>query len=77
MPFLNKAIYFPVIIFSCFACFTWGFIADEWEILGDGVHYIKLYNGEIADGPFGYRILAPALARLLPWDATKSFTFIC
>lgn len=75
---------FPYIIFqfllaiflSLAVAFLWGFLADSWELLGDGVHYMALYNEHIANSPFGYRILTPFLARLLPWDALTNFTIV-
>jgi len=40
----------------------WMQLADPWEVLADGVHYLRMYEGKVADRPFGYRLLAPTLA---------------
>lgn len=56
--------------------FLWMFLGDSWEISGDALHYMDLYNNQIAKSPFGYRILTPYLASLLPWDAITNFTIV-
>ncbi len=61
---------------SIFVCLVWVLIADEWSVLADGVHYMKMYEGEVADSPFGYRVLAPLIASLLPFSAKESFAVV-
>lgn len=56
--------------------FLWVYIGEPWEVLADGTHYMKMYNGELAPSPFGYRVLTPFLASLLPWSAKINFAFI-
>jgi len=65
-----------VTVSSLAVALLWGVLADSWELLGDGVHYLRLYNGQVANSPFGYRILTPFLASLLPWDALTNFMIV-
>ncbi|MEE9326118.1 MAG: hypothetical protein V3U71_02405 [Cocleimonas sp.] len=68
--------FFLVTALSLIISFLWMYLADSWDLLGDGIHYMVLYNEQVANSPFGYRILTPFLARLLPWDALTNFTVI-
>ncbi|HFC52847.1 MAG TPA: hypothetical protein ENJ43_00235 [Gammaproteobacteria bacterium] len=54
----------------------WIFLADKWDVLADGKHYMMMYHGEVARSPFGYRVLTPFLASLLPFDAMTSFAVV-
>ena len=70
----------PLFLIACglgtsFAIF-WYHIGETWKILGDGIYYLALYQGKSAPAPFGYRLMAPYLARLLPWDFMLSFEAI-
>ena len=72
----------PIFIF--FLSYIFGLIflyisivfGESWEVFGDAIHYVSLYNGELAPAPWGYRIMTPFLAQLLPWDMTTNFKFI-
>jgi hypothetical protein len=52
-------------------------VLEPWDLhCCDGVHYLAIYNGELAPAPFGYRVLTPFFARLLPWDAVINFGIV-
>lgn len=79
--FLSKRdSYFSHFLFAAFIAIAGGFLvllyADQWEEIGDGVHYLSLYEKGIAASPFGYRILTPLMAKLLPWSAYVNFSVI-
>ena len=69
-------VFFGSTLFSVVFALFWIYYGDEWERLSDGYHYMAMYNDNVAASPFGYRILTPYLARLLPWEAMNSFKFI-
>lgn len=69
-------LFFIFIIFGIFCSALWLFLGEPWELLGDGTHYMQMYNGEVAASPFGYRILTPYLAGFLPWNPIKNFSVI-
>ena len=54
----------------------WLGVGEPWEVLADGRHYIAMFHGGLAAAPFGYRILVPAAARLLPWGVQTDFAII-
>lgn len=60
--------------FGFMMCFN-GYVS-KLETLGDGMHYMRMYHGDLAKSPFGYRILTPYLANLLPWNAEISFKIV-
>ena len=54
----------------------WLTLGESWQIFGDAVHYVSVYNGELAPKPWGYRIMTPFFAQLLPWDVKTNFAII-
>jgi hypothetical protein len=54
----------------------WLNAGEPWETVADGQYYLALYEGNLAPGPFGYRVLTPYLARLLPWSPITNFEVI-
>ena len=72
----------PIILFiaayilGLIASIMWFNFGEEWQIFGDAVHYVSLYNGEIAPAPWGYRVLTPYLASFFPWDIKTNFTVV-
>lgn len=65
-----------VSLLSLFFSLIWIYVGEKWEVLADGTHYMLMYDGHIANSPFGFRILTPWLASILPWDAKTSFTIV-
>ncbi len=72
---MHKRLFLAVIISGLMAVF-WYFFGEPWEVLGDATWYVRMTHGEAAPVPFGYRILTPALARLLPLPPEISFTLL-
>jgi len=58
------------------ATVIWLMSAEPWEILADGQYYMMLYEGNPAPAPFGYRVLTPLMASLLPCDARTAFGIV-
>lgn len=54
----------------------WLYFGEPWEVLADGRHYVAMYRGEIAAAPYAYRVLEPAIARLLPWNPQAGFAVV-
>jgi len=63
-------------VFGLVTAITWLAFGEAWQIFGDAVHYVSLYEGEIAPAPWGYRIMTPYLASLLPWDMVTNFSVV-
>lgn len=55
---------------------SWLLLGQPWGDLEDGSHYLTMYTGGLARAPFGYRILTPYLASLLPFSSMWSFGII-
>jgi hypothetical protein len=51
----------------------WLLLGEPWEVLADGSQYMAMFNGQATSPPFGYRVLTPFLAHLLPWSAAINF----
>ncbi len=72
----------PIILFpltyimGLIGAVIWLSFGESWQIFGDAVHYVSVYNGELAPAPWGYRIMTPFLAQLLPWDVKTNFAMI-
>jgi hypothetical protein len=58
------------------AALLWTWFGEPWEVLADGFNYLEIYRGAPAYTPFGYRVAAPWLARLLPLPVIQSFAVI-
>lgn len=69
-------IFLSASLFSVLLSVLWILVADKWDVLADGTHYMMMYHGEVALSPFGYRVLTPFLASLLPFDAMTSFAVV-
>ena len=47
------------------AVLAWWALAEPWELLADGDHYLAAARGGVAEPPFAYRLLGPWLAAAL------------
>jgi hypothetical protein len=56
--------------------FLWLYFGEQWKVLADGEHYVKMYEGIVIEVPFAYRVLTPFLAHLLPLGVKISFAFV-
>lgn len=63
-------------LIAALASAFWLWIGEPWETVADGKHYLRLYQGEPAEMPFGYRLLMPALASQLPGSAMLNFEIV-
>ncbi len=72
---LGKLFLMACLLAGSFAT-LWLAVGEPWEILADGAHYVEIYRGEPAAAPFGYRVLTPLLARVLPWGMDGSFFIV-
>ena len=68
----SLCLFFLSLFFSIF----FNAYAGQLDTLGDGTHYMSMYYGDLAKSPFGYRMLTPYIAKLLPWEAIISFKII-
>jgi len=63
-------------LFGGIFAIVWLYLGEPWKDLCDGENYMQIYEGHMAAAPFGYRVLTPYLASLLPWDAKFNFSVI-
>jgi hypothetical protein len=63
-------------IYGLVASLFWLYVGEPWENLADGSHYLLMYEGRIAQSPFGYRILTPTIASLLPYSPSVNFKIV-
>lgn len=75
---LEKSIFLFLLsyLIGLIAAISWLNFAETWQIFGDAVHYVSIYNGDLAPAPWGYRIMTPYLASLLPWDIKSNFAMV-
>jgi hypothetical protein len=70
----STVVFFLVaLLFGACAALIWSLVGETWECLCDGDHYMALYEGRLAASPFGYRVLTPYVARVLPWGPIVNF----
>tara|TARA_B110000008_G_scaffold279467_1_gene326636 strand:- start:126 stop:1226 length:1101 start_codon:yes stop_codon:yes gene_type:complete len=69
-------LFFLAYVFGLIASFIWLSFGETWQVFGDAVHYVSIYNGDLAPAPWGYRVMTPFLAKLFPWDIQTNFTFV-
>lgn len=46
------------------------------QLVGDARHYLRMAEGHPADNPYRWRVLVPALARALPFDALTGLRLV-
>lgn len=71
----RKSIVAGGVLGIAFALF-WLLAAEPWETPADGEYYLAIYEGQLVAAPWGYRILTPFLARLLPWSVEINFAVV-
>jgi hypothetical protein len=72
-PFVLFLLSYIIGLICSLAWFSFG---ESWTIFGDAVHYVSVYNGQLAPAPWGFRIMTPFFAQLLPWDIYTNFGII-
>ena len=69
-------LFFLTYICGLISSYMWLSFGETWQIFGDAIHYVSIYNGDLAPAPWGYRIITPYLANFFPWDMQTNFTFV-
>ncbi len=76
IPFPSSRLFLLGCLLGGFFAAWWTITGESWEVLADGRQYLMMYQGEIAASPYGYRVLVPFLARLLPMSPQAGFAVV-
>lgn len=61
---------------TALALVAWSLVAEPWELTGDALIYLQMAAGETVQAPFGFRVLAPWIAGLLPVSSVLAFELL-
>ncbi|ALE02762.1 EpsG family protein [Candidatus Pseudothioglobus singularis] len=69
-------LFFLAYIIGLIVSLIWLSFGEAWQVFGDAVHYVSIYNGGLAPAPWGFRVMTPLIAKIFPWDLKTNFAII-
>ena len=61
---------------TAIALVAWSLVAEPWALTGDALVYLQMAAGETVQAPFGFRVLAPWIAGILPMAPVLAFELL-